>query len=131
MRGVRSRGRTWDAAAPEPGTATEDAPVARRDRPYIYHNFTLSLCPTCLGTYVLVLAFAGVALFRLPGPITPSQEQLPRMLLWVLAPTLVPYGLLLVPGKMTPHAADKRNEERERRALPARLAISFASLGVA
>src|SRR3989440_9149527 len=48
MRGLRSREHTRDAAAPEPDTGTEDAPVVRRDRPYIYHNFTSSLCPTCL-----------------------------------------------------------------------------------
>src|SRR5919201_4088065 len=48
MRGLRSREHTRDSVAPEPDTGTEDAPVVRRDRPYIYHNFTNSLCPTCL-----------------------------------------------------------------------------------
>src|SRR5438874_2593498 len=48
MRGLRSREHTRDGVAPEPDTGTEDAPVVRRDRPYIYHNFTNSLCPTCL-----------------------------------------------------------------------------------
>ena len=34
------------AATPVPGP--EDPLMVRHDRPYIYHNFTNSLCPTCL-----------------------------------------------------------------------------------
>src|SRR5256886_6837752 len=34
------------AAVPVPGP--EDPLMKRHDRPYIYHNFTNSLCPTCL-----------------------------------------------------------------------------------
>jgi hypothetical protein len=44
MRGLRSRARTRDAATAEPGSGTEDGPVVRRNRPYIYHNVTNSLC---------------------------------------------------------------------------------------
>src|SRR5947207_10009728 len=33
-------------AMPVPGP--EDPLMVRHDRPYIYHNFTNSLCPTCL-----------------------------------------------------------------------------------
>src|SRR5438067_11094784 len=48
MRGLRSREHTRDAVAPEPEAGTGDAPVIRRDRPYIYHNFTNSIYPQCL-----------------------------------------------------------------------------------
>jgi serine/threonine-protein kinase len=62
-----------------------------------------SLCIMCLATYALVVAFAAVALAKLPGPFFPSSEQMPRTLLWTLGPMLGAYVLLLLPGAMTPH----------------------------
>lgn len=63
-----------------------------------------SYCLMCLGTYAIVLAFAGVALVKLPGPLLPSGEQAPRALLWTFAPVFGAYLVALVPGLMTPHA---------------------------
>jgi len=67
---------------------------------------TKSLCVTCLGTYALVLLFAGVAVLRLPGPFMPSAEQMPRALMWTVGPALGAYVLLLAPGMLTPHALE-------------------------
>lgn len=46
-----------------------------------------AVCLTCLGTYALALAFAGVAAFMLPGGLLPK----------ALAPSLKPLVVLLVP----------------------------------
>ena len=54
-----------------------------------------ALCLTCLGTYVLVLGYAGVALGALPGPLQPESSEWGRALglpavmtavAWITAP---------------------------------------------
>ena len=39
-----------------------------------------ALCLTCLGTYILVLGYAGVALAALPGPLRPAAAEWARAL---------------------------------------------------
>lgn len=61
-----------------------------------------ALCLTCLGTYVLVGAFALVALFRLPPPHLPPMPQLARGLLLGAAVVVPVHLALLYPGQHTP-----------------------------
>lgn len=63
-----------------------------------------AFCLTCLGTYLLVLAFAVVALRYLPGPPLPHLK--PAWLL-TLAVTLPLYLALLYPGLKTPRAGER------------------------
>jgi protein-disulfide isomerase len=60
------------------------------------------LCPTCLGTYALALAFAGVAWRGLPGPVLPQSGEWGRALGWTGGFTVASYLALLGPGMATP-----------------------------
>src|SRR5256885_16033183 len=48
MRRLGSHEHTPDVTAHPRESQSEDIDMVRRNRPYIYHNFTNSLCPTCL-----------------------------------------------------------------------------------
>ncbi|NOK39657.1 thioredoxin domain-containing protein [Corallococcus exercitus] len=62
------------------------------------------VCPTCLGTYVLVLAFAGVAWRGLPGPFLPQAGEWGDTLKWTVGLSAVAFVAMLMPGRATPHA---------------------------
>ncbi|MBF5042461.1 cupin [Aggregicoccus sp. 17bor-14] len=64
-----------------------------------------ALCPTCLGTYVLVLAFAAVALKGLPGPLAPLAGEWGKALGWSGGIALAAFLALLGPGLATPSAS--------------------------
>lgn len=64
-----------------------------------------ALCLTCLGTYVLVLAFAGVAWRGLPGPALPQAGEWGATLKWTVGLAAAAFVALLVPGRATPSAS--------------------------
>ncbi len=64
-----------------------------------------ALCPTCLGTYALVLAFAGVAWRGLPGPVAPAAGEWGPTLKWTVGITAAAFLAMLLPGRATPSAA--------------------------
>jgi serine/threonine-protein kinase len=64
-----------------------------------------ALCPTCLGTYALVLAFAGVAWRGLPGPVAPAAGEWGATLKWTVGMTAAGFLALLLPGRATPSAS--------------------------
>ena len=64
-----------------------------------------ALCPTCLGTYALVLAFAGVAFFGLPRPVVPAAGEWASTLKWTVGFTLAAFLAMLLPGRATPQAS--------------------------
>lgn len=61
-----------------------------------------ALCPTCLGTYALVLAFAGVAFKGLPGPVAPRAGEWGDTLKWTVGFTVAAFLALQLPGRSTP-----------------------------
>ena len=61
-----------------------------------------ALCPTCLATYALVLAFAAVAWRGLPGPLAPQAGEWGRALKWTGGFALAGFLALLIPGRATP-----------------------------
>jgi serine/threonine-protein kinase len=61
-----------------------------------------ALCPTCLGTYALVLGFAAVAWRGLPGPLAPQAGEWGRALKWTGGFALAGFLALLIPGRATP-----------------------------
>jgi protein-disulfide isomerase/uncharacterized membrane protein len=63
-----------------------------------------ALCPTCLGTYALVLAFAAVAWKGLPGPVLPQAGEWGRALKWTGGFALAGFVALFGPGRATPKA---------------------------
>ncbi|MET0403344.1 MAG: thioredoxin domain-containing protein [Cystobacter sp.] len=63
------------------------------------------VCPTCLGTYALTLAFAAVAWKGLPGALAPQAGEWSPTLRWTVGFAAAAYVALLVPGINTPHAA--------------------------
>lgn len=63
-----------------------------------------ALCPTCLGTYALVLAFAGVAWRGLPGPVAPEAGEWGPTLKWTVGITAAVFVATLIPGRATPKA---------------------------
>jgi protein-disulfide isomerase/uncharacterized membrane protein len=63
------------------------------------------LCPTCLGTYALVIAFAAVAWRGLPGPVVPQGGEWGRTLMWTGGFTVAGFLALLIPGSATPKAS--------------------------
>jgi protein-disulfide isomerase/uncharacterized membrane protein len=63
------------------------------------------LCLTCLGTYVLVLAFAAVAWRALPGPLLPQPGEWGRALTWTGGFALAGFIALSLPGRATPKAS--------------------------
>ncbi|KFA88966.1 thioredoxin domain-containing protein [Archangium violaceum] len=63
-----------------------------------------ALCPTCLGTYALTLAFAAVAWKGLPGPVVPQTGEWGRALQWTGGFAVAAYVALLIPGMQTPKA---------------------------
>ncbi len=64
-----------------------------------------SLCLTCLGTYALVLGFAGVAWLGLPGPLLPLTGEWGRALKWTGGLAVASFVALLGPGSATPKAS--------------------------
>lgn len=65
-----------------------------------------ALCLTCLGTYVLVLAFAGVAFIKgLPGPVAPQAGEWGATLQWTVGFTVAAFLVLQIPGRATPKAS--------------------------
>lgn len=68
-----------------------------------------ALCLTCLGTYVLVLAFAGVAWRGLPGPVVPQSGEWANALQWTLGFAVAGFIALSIPGRATPKSSS--NEE--------------------
>jgi protein-disulfide isomerase/uncharacterized membrane protein len=62
---------------------------------------TGAFCPTCLGTYALVAAFAAVAWRGLPGPLLPQKGEWGQTLTWSGGFALAAYVALLVPGLST------------------------------
>jgi protein-disulfide isomerase/uncharacterized membrane protein len=63
-----------------------------------------ALCLTCLGTYLLVLAFALVATVALPRPFFPRGPEWWTALGLPSVVALVAYLLLLIPGRSKPHS---------------------------
>jgi serine/threonine-protein kinase len=63
-----------------------------------------ALCLTCLGTYVLVIAFAIVAWRGLPGPVMPQASEWGRALQWTGGFALAGFVALSIPGRATPKA---------------------------
>jgi len=61
-----------------------------------------ALCPMCLATYALVLAFAAVAWRGLPGPLVPQTGEWGRALKWTLGFAVAGFVALLIPGRATP-----------------------------
>jgi uncharacterized membrane protein len=70
-----------------------------------------ALCLTCLGTYVLVIAFAVVAWFGLPGPVVPLAGEWGRTLQWTLGIAVAGFIALSFPGRATPKASGASAEE--------------------
>ncbi|CAM3783503.1 thioredoxin domain-containing protein [Corallococcus sp. ZKHCc1 1396] len=62
------------------------------------------MCPTCMGTYALVLAFAGVAWRGLPGPLMPQAGEWGDALKWTVGISAVAFVAMQMPGRATPHA---------------------------
>ena len=71
-----------------------------------------SICPTCLATYAVVVAFAMVVVKLLPGPLQPEKQYLKPALLWTVGLGVGFYLLLLVPGLRTPESASSGHLER-------------------
>lgn len=72
-----------------------------------------ALCLTCLGTYALVLGYAGVALAALPGPLPPAPGEWARAVGLPAIVTAVAWGILLLvapartAGALPPRSASK------------------------
>lgn len=65
-----------------------------------------ALCPTCLATYALVVAFAGVAWKGLPGPLLPGAGEWGATLKWTAGVTAAVFLATLLPGGATPKASE-------------------------
>ncbi|WP_223638211.1 thioredoxin domain-containing protein [Corallococcus sp. EGB] len=63
------------------------------------------VCPTCMGTYALVLAFTGVAWRGLPGPFLPQAGEWGDTLKWTVGISAVAFVAMQMPGRATPHAS--------------------------
>jgi uncharacterized membrane protein len=63
-----------------------------------------AVCLTCLGTYVLVLAFFAAAVFGLPRPLFPRGPEWWTALGLPSLVALVGYLVLLVPARGEPHS---------------------------
>jgi protein-disulfide isomerase/uncharacterized membrane protein len=72
-----------------------------------------ALCLTCLGTYVMVLGYAAIALAALPGAIAPGAGEWARALGLPATVTAVAWGALLLfapsrpPGTLPPRSASR------------------------
>lgn len=80
-----------------------------------------ALCLTCLGTYVLVLAFAGVAWRGLPGPLMPQPGEWGHTLQWTVGFTVAGFIALSIPGRATPKASATEEQVRKMSTDPAAL----------
>jgi serine/threonine-protein kinase len=87
-----------------------------------------ALCPTCLGTYALVLAFAGVAWRGLPGPMMPAAGEWGRSLKWTVGFALAGFVALLGPGRATPKAPSAQQQLPQVTAAPGSLEEYLKSL---
>ncbi|MBU8895419.1 thioredoxin domain-containing protein [Corallococcus sp. M34] len=65
-----------------------------------------ALCLTCLGTYVLVLAFVAVAWRGLPAPVMPRAGELAPALKWTVGMAVAAFIVTLLPGSATPKASE-------------------------
>ena len=83
------------------------------------------LCPTCLGTYVLTLAFAGVAWKGLPGALLPQAGEWGKTLQWTVGFAVAAYVALLVPGLQTPRSSTGASSEAVAQAAMAPLPASL------
>jgi serine/threonine-protein kinase len=85
-----------------------------------------AVCLTCLGTYLVVAAFAFVALRSIPGPVLPQKDQeLKGAMIWAVGFAVGAYLGLLGPGLATPHAHQTGAEllgrvEKSKAAAPAK-----------
>jgi protein-disulfide isomerase/uncharacterized membrane protein len=74
-----------------------------------------ALCLTCLGTYLLVLGYAGVALAALPGALQPASGEWARALGLPATVTALGWGALLLfaparsPSTLPPRSASRSN----------------------
>ena len=72
-----------------------------------------ALCLTCLGTYALVLGYAGVALAALPGPLPPASGEWARAVGLPATVAAVAWGILLLfapsrpAGTLPPRSASR------------------------
>lgn len=64
------------------------------------------VCPTCLGTYALTLAFGLVALFGLPKPLWPQGSALTSGVAWAAVSALLAYAAVYAPGRATPRSGE-------------------------
>ncbi|HEX8437227.1 thioredoxin domain-containing protein [Archangium sp.] len=87
-----------------------------------------ALCPTCLGTYALSLAFAGVAWRMLPGPVLPQAGEWGRALQWTGGFAVAGYLALLVPGMQTPRASSSSSSSSSEQSASAPVTPLPASL---
>lgn len=60
-----------------------------------------SVCLTCVATYLLVLAFAVVAVKLLPGALQPAEADIKPAILWSGAFAVAAFLVLLYPGLQT------------------------------
>ncbi|EPX61016.1 vitamin K epoxide reductase family/thioredoxin domain protein [Cystobacter fuscus DSM 2262] len=86
------------------------------------------LCPTCLGTYVLTLAFAAVAWKGLPGALLPQAGEWATSLKWTVGFTAAAYVALLVPGTQTPRSSSSSESVAQVAPLPGSLEAYLKSL---
>jgi protein-disulfide isomerase len=77
-----------------------------------------TLCLTCLGTYVLVAAFALVAWRALPGPLAVTGQELRGSLTWAAGLCIVGYLVLLGPALMTPEGHRTLTQELDPQGAP-------------
>ncbi|WNG50470.1 thioredoxin domain-containing protein [Archangium minus] len=89
-----------------------------------------ALCPTCLVTYALTLAFAAVAWKGLPGPVMPLAGEWGRALQWAGGFAVAAYVALLGLGLKTPQAtaADEKVANMSASAAPGSLEAYLGSL---
>jgi serine/threonine-protein kinase len=78
-----------------------------------------ALCLTCLGTYLLVLGYAAVALAALPGPLSPASGEWARAVGLPATVTAVAWGILLLfapsrpAGALPPRSASKGGKGKD------------------
>jgi protein-disulfide isomerase/uncharacterized membrane protein len=90
-----------------------------------------AVCPTCLATYALVLAFAAVAWRGLPGPLAPQPGEWGRTLEWTGGFALAALLALLLPGRATQKlsAVEDRSAAEDRSASEEALPLITAEPG--
>ena len=79
-----------------------------------------AVCPTCLGTYALVLGFAAAAFAGLGSPLVPPSDLLPRALAWSVVPAVLFFVALLVAGRQDAARYDRQGHGAEGASPPPR-----------